>query len=187
MTVRPQLAHLGIYTNRLAVMERYYTDVIGLVVSDRGPVLSLDGREVVFFSANAGAHHQFVLADAAFELGTSCINQISFKLDTLDELRVVNQRVVDAAVAPIRPVDHGNAWSIYSADPDGNGIEIYVDSPWQVAQPHARPLDLSSTDDEILAVTEAAVRADPTFRERDEWSRVMRTKLAAPIGEAARR
>ena len=36
----------------------------------------------------------------------------------------------------------GDAWSVYSADPEGNGLEAYVDSPWHVAQPHGRPLDL---------------------------------------------
>lgn len=178
MTVRPQLAHLGIYTHRLDVMTSFYTDVLGLVITDRGPVASLDGREVVFFSSDPQAHHQFVLADSPFTLGQTCINQISFKVADLGELRAVNTRLVEAAVADIRPVDHGNAWSIYSKDPDGNGLEIYADTPWQVAQPHARPLDLSLRDDEITASTERAVRADATFQPREDWSSAMASRLS---------
>jgi catechol 2,3-dioxygenase len=46
---------------------------------------------------------------------------------------------------------------------------VYLDSPWQVAQPHGRPLDLSLTDEQIRAVTEAAIQSEPTFQAAERW------------------
>jgi catechol 2,3-dioxygenase len=68
-------------------------------------------------------------------------------------------------------LNHGNALSIYFADPEGNTIEVYLDTVYYVAQPHGDPLDLEKTDDEIFAETEAICRADPTFLMRDDWER----------------
>ena len=75
------------------------------------------------------------------------------------------------------PIDHGNAWSVYSSDPDGNGIEVYLDSPWQVAQPHGRALDLSLSDAQIRAATEAAIRDDATFQPAERWQDEFRRRL----------
>lgn len=68
----------------------------------------------------------------------------------------------------MRGLNHGNALSIYFADPEGNTVEVYVDTPFYVAQPHGDPLDLE-VDAEILAETEAICRADPTFMPLDQW------------------
>ena len=47
-------------------------------------------------------------------------------------------------------VDPGNAWSLYFRDPEADGIEISLDTPSHVAQPHRVELDLSLSDDEIF-------------------------------------
>lgn len=170
MVIRPQLKHLGIYVSDIERMERFYTSVFGLVVSDRGVVPRLGHRSIVFMSAAPDAHHQLVLISGRDPAGgPSVVNQISFQLQALAELREIHQRLQRAGVASLSPIDHGNAWSVYSADPEGNGLEAYVDSPWHVAQPHGRPFDIALPDSEIMAVTEAAVRNDPTFRDRPVW------------------
>ena len=55
--------------------------------------------------------------------------------------------------------DHGNAWSIYFSDPEGNRMEVYMPSPWYVAQPFGEPLDLTQPAEAIHAKTEAMVQA----------------------------
>ena len=47
------------------------------------------------------------------------------------------ERLAAAAVDSVIPVSHGNAWSLYFTDPEGNGLECFVDSPFHVAQPYA--------------------------------------------------
>ncbi len=176
MNLRPQLTHLGIYTHKLQDMERFYAEVIGLVVTDRGRS-ERTGADLVFMSANPHSHHQFVLVTQDHPV-TSSINQISFKLRDLEELKEIAGRLTEAAVASLRPVNHGNAWSVYSTDPEGNGLEFYMDTPWQVAQPHADPLDLRLSNEELLRLTEATVRSDPTFSSREAWMSRFSEELA---------
>lgn len=179
MVIRPQLKHLGIYVSDIERMERFYASVFGLVVSDRGVVPRLGNRAIVFMSAAPDAHHQLVLISGRDPAsGPSVVNQISFHLQALAELREIHRRLQQAGVASVTSIDHGNAWSVYSADPEGNGLEAYVDSPWHVAQPHGRPFDLSLPDADIMATTEAAVRKDPTFRERPAWIDEMQKRLS---------
>ena len=179
MKVLPQLKHLGIYVSDMERMKQFYTRVFGLVVSDTGTVPRLDNRAIVFMSGAADAHHQLVLVGGKDPAsGPSVVFQMSFHLETLEDLREIRDRLVAEGVTPITPIDHGNAWSIYASDPEGNGLEAYLDTPWHVAQPHGRPFDLSQPNEAILAVTEAAVRQDPTFRERDVWIGEMRQRIA---------
>lgn len=59
--------------------------------------------------------------------------------------------------------------SIYFSDPEGNTVEVYIDTPYYVAQPHGDALDLSKSDEELMRETEAICRADPTFMPLEEW------------------
>ena len=68
---------------------------------------------------------------------------------------------------------------MYFPDPEGNQIEIYLDTPWHVAQPHGDPIDFSKSDAEIYAETEARVRADPTFKAKEVRETELATMLAA--------
>ena len=85
---------------------------------------------------------------------------------SLAELRAVAGKATARGIK-LRQTSHGNAWSVYFPDPEGNQIEIYLDTPWHVAQPHGDPMDFSLSDAEIFAQTEAKVRADPTFKVKE--------------------
>ena len=67
------------------------------------------------------------------------------------------------------PLNHGNALSVYFADPEGNTVEIYIDMPFYISQPHGDPLDLSQDDETILRETEAICRQDPSFMPIAQW------------------
>jgi catechol 2,3-dioxygenase len=177
--MRAQLKHLGIYVEDIDRMERFYTSVFGLIVSDRGVVPRLGNRQIVFLSAAADAHHQVVLVSGKDPAsGPSVVFQMSFHVHQLEELREIRARLLREGVKEVTPIDHGNAWSIYASDPEGNGLEAYMDTPWHVAQPHGRPFDLSLPDEKILAMTEAAVRKDPSFSSRGAWVGEMTARLS---------
>ncbi|MFQ5636195.1 MAG: FkbM family methyltransferase [Gammaproteobacteria bacterium] len=72
-------------------------------------------------------------------------------------------KVVAEGLEITRVTTHGNAWSVYFNDPEDNRIEIYVHTPWHVPQPHVHPFDISLSNEEIMAQTEAHCRADPGF------------------------
>ena len=88
---------------------------------------------------------------------------------TLDDLRAIGERLDEAGVEGIIPINHGNAWSLYFNDPEGNGLECFVDSPFHVAQPFADGLDIGASDDEIEATTLARIEDDAEFQSMAEW------------------
>ena len=64
----------------------------------------------------------------------------------MDELREAKAKL-DAAGVASEPIDHEVTKSLYLADPDGNGIELYIDAsdawrkdPQRVAQ--VMPLEM---------------------------------------------
>ena len=162
-----QLAHVGIYVTDIARMEAFYTRLFKFTVTDRGKFGETD---LVFLSRDPGEHHQFVLASGRpADLRFNVINQISFRVPSLGDLRTLHARLADEPVTEIQPVSHGNAWSIYFRDPEGNRVELYLDTPWYVSQPFREPLDLSLSDEAILAATERLCRASPGFKPHAEW------------------
>ncbi len=163
-TPKPQLTHVAFFTRDLDKMVDFYTKVMGLTVSDRGPA-STAPVEMVFMSSDPGEHHQFVLANGRPDYATFNIaQQISFLVNSLDELRTMHDRVEEAGLEITRVTTHGNAWSIYFVDPEDNRVEIYVHTPWHIPQPHVHSFDLSMSNDEIMRMTEAHCRADPGFK-----------------------
>ena len=160
--MKPQLSHVGIYVTDTETMIHFYEEVLGLTVTDRG--LSTSARQpIIFMSATPDQHHQFVLVQGRAKDAPSTVNQLSFKVASLAELREVAGKVTARGIQ-LRQTSHGNAWSVYFLDPEGNQVEIYLNTPWHVAQPHGDPMDFSLSDDVIYAQTEARVRADPTFK-----------------------
>ena len=163
--MKPQLSHVGIYVVDSDVMIRFYQEMLGLTVTDRG-ISSSAKLPITFMSSTPDQHHQFVLVQGRAKDAPSTINQLSFKVASLAELREVAGKVTARGIK-LRQTSHGNAWSVYFPDPEGNQIEIYLDTPWHVAQPHGDPMDLSLSDEAIYAQTEQRVRADPTFKTKD--------------------
>ena len=166
---RPQLAHLGISVIDIHAMTAFYQDVFGLHVTDKGKGLSFP-RDLVFMSNSPGQHHQFVLASGRDPQHPSTIFQISFKVADLGELRVVRDRALGSGATKMIVMSHGNAISIYFNDIEGNVVEAYLDTPWQIAQPHGDPINLDLSDEEIWASVESVCRADPTFSMADDWA-----------------
>jgi catechol 2,3-dioxygenase len=177
-TIHARLAHVGLYAHDKPKLEHFYTSVLGLVVTDSGTARS--GVELTFLSASPGNHHQLVLASGRPDTsGFNPINQISFMVDSLADLREVHRRALDHGATDMRVISHGNAWSCYFKDPEGNVVEAYLDTPFHVPQPHGTPLDLSRSDAEILRQTEATCRSDPGFMMMEDFKRAMERRLSA--------
>jgi len=169
--LRPNLAHTGIFVTDMDRMVDFYTRVLGLTLTDRGVGLNRT-TDIAFLSANPEQHHQLALAsgrpkDATF----STVMQTSFMVSSLNDLRAIRNAALANGATAMRGTNHGNAWSIYFKDPEGNTVECYLDTPFHVPQPHGDPLDLDKSDAEIVRETEAVCRKDPGFMMRDEYVR----------------
>jgi catechol 2,3-dioxygenase len=173
--IHPQLSHCGVYARDIDKMVAFYTETIGLVVSDRG--VGSRGGELAFMTAAPGHHHQLVVVSGRAPEGVSTVNQLSFKVGGLDQLKATHRRVCDAGVTEIRQTSHGNALSIYFPDPEGNMVEIYMDTPWYVPQPHSAAIDLSLPNDEIMAQTEKHCRETSGFMPLEKWQAEVERRL----------
>ncbi len=168
-TIRPQLTHAGVWVRDMENMIEFYTRVLGFEITDRGHVPRYGGN-IAFLSNDPDIHHQIVFADGRTDDGPSTINQLSFTVESLGELRTMYYRVTAEGVENLLPRNHGNAWSVYFDDPEGNNIEVYLDSPFHIPQPFGEFLDFEQSNEEIVGITEARCRETEGFKMRDEWS-----------------
>jgi catechol 2,3-dioxygenase-like lactoylglutathione lyase family enzyme len=181
MTTPAVFSHLGIHVTDLPRMEDFYTRVLGLLVSDKGALR--DGPTLVFLSRDPDQHHQIVLVTGRPPgVEYNVVNQISFKVGTLAELKAMYARMRAEGVKEFRIVTHGNAWSVYFPDPEGNRVELFVDTPWHTPQPFAEPLDIEAPVEAIMAKTEAICRNRPGFVSRADWRQQQVERMGAGNG-----
>lgn len=172
-----QLCHIGIFAYDVDKMVDFYSRIFGLTVTDQGYSQGR-GVHIAFLSRDPTEHHQIAIASGRpKEAVHTTINQISFRVDGLEELQQYYPWLVKEGVKKLDPRNHGNAWSIYFADPEGNRVELYCSSPWHVSQPFGEPLDLIEPAETIRAKTEALVRQDPTCQPMEAWVAQMRAKM----------
>ncbi|WP_297721899.1 VOC family protein [Limnohabitans sp. Rim8] len=161
-------SHMGFYVRDLERMARFYKDVMCFFETDQG---DLGPVQLKFFSRDPTEHHQLVLATGRpADLAFSVINQISMRVPDLATLREVRDRVnADPDVSDLVCATHGNAISIYFRDPEGNRLEVFMDTPWYCEQPLREPVDLDQNDDIVMAQSETLARSRPKFQSRAEW------------------
>lgn len=182
-----RFTHMGLVVSDIEVMTRFYVDVLGFTVTDRGVFGAMD---VVFMSRDPEEHHQIVLTtgrpstlprntiNPAFG---PCVQQISFKMSTLADLRDMKSRLEKSDATGITAASHGNAWSVYAHDPDGYYIEFYIDTDWYASQPFYVPLDLNKTDEEIIRETRELCEASPGFKPVEQWRSDISKVMAPPF------
>jgi catechol 2,3-dioxygenase len=140
------LGHVVLKVRNQQRAEAFYNGVLGLPI-----VARLDKFGMTFFSL--GNHHDFAvmaIGDAAEAPPdrTPGLAHVAFKIgDSLDDLRAAKADL-EAAGVTAHPIDHGVSQSLYFHDPDGNELEVYVDTsdawkqrPELIA--HVAPLELA--------------------------------------------
>jgi len=141
------LGHLGFYVKDVERSVAFYRDVLGMTVSDRSP------RGSVFMTAQdrLAEHHELLIAPGRQDGMANTIQQISFRCASLADVKDFYRLFLERKVPIQRIVTHGNTVSIYFEDPDGNSVEVYWPTRIDVPQPFGKPVDLTKSDEEILA------------------------------------
>ncbi len=151
------LGHVGIFVHDLMKQRDFYSRVMGLEIADE----DIEERGMVFLSAHPeDEHHEFVLMKGrSGPPDAQVIQQISFKVDTLSELKAFHSVFRQEGVLIQRTVSHGNAFGMYASDPEGNTIEIYFKTGFPVPQPHGDPVDLDMPEEDLLEIARSAIPA----------------------------
>ncbi len=150
-----------------AKMLDFYTRVLGFQVTDRGTIR--DNQQIIFLSQQPDEHHQVGFILGREDAGPSNnLAHLAFRVENLGELR---QKIaaLKGEEVQLRPISHGNTWSVYFQDPEGTGIEIFCDTPWHVQQPQGQQWDLEAGDDHLKAWTEATFKEEPSFGTRADY------------------
>ncbi len=171
-----EIGHVGLYVSDFDRMLAFYQRIFGFAVTD---IARNDQRSIVFLTADKSSHHQLVLATGRPKDQQHLLNQLSFRLRTLGELQRVYKRLLEEGVQGMEPLTHGIAWSVYFADPDGNRVEAYVDTPWYITQPHRTTIDLLKPEADIYAETEALCRAHDSFEPASRWGDRISASIAS--------
>ncbi|MEM7323993.1 MAG: VOC family protein [Actinomycetota bacterium] len=173
-----QLSHTTMTVTDLDVMLDFYCNVLGFHITNRGT--AGEDSDMAFISQDPSEHHQIVFVTGldAGEHHFVMADHLAFRTGSLDNLRAVAAKLDEAGVDGVIPINHGNAWALYFTDPEGNGLECFVDSPFHVAQPFAGGLDLSASDDEVTAATKAEIEELPEFAPMSDWRAAFEARLA---------
>ena len=176
-------AHCGFKVHDMDMMIEFYDTVLGYAVTGRGTMPAIGAepvREYAYLSRDPNEHHQVILVSGRDMDAPTSVNQLSLRILTLDELRRMEHDLeAHPKIGKLRNTCHGNSFSIYFPDPEGNIVELAVESVWYVPAPHGAPLDLSWSDEKLLGWAEAHCHATPGFMMRADWKDQARAQLLA--------
>lgn len=121
--MQAKIGHVHLQVSDAGRSERFYGRVLGLRTSESlGPFRFLTG---------GAAHHELALQTHA----RSGLYHVAFEVEDDRALTEIASRL-EAAGVPYTAVDHGISRALYFDDPDGLGVEVYVD---RRSHPEGRP------------------------------------------------
>lgn len=119
------LGHVALWVKDLHRAEEFYAGVLGLTVSGHM------GDGMTFLRIGDDRFQDIALmqqADGSAQRGRIGLDHIALRIgSSLDDLRNAAAHLRAHDIATKGPIDHTWSASLYLADPDGNGIELYVD------------------------------------------------------------
>lgn len=124
--IRPSFHHVNLKTTRLQEMIDFYCGLVGAEVVHQDAVGA--------WLSNDDANHRIALLafpnfvnDPEKDTRTG-MHHSAFEYASFDDLQATYVRLRDAGITPQICLDHGMTFSYYYADPDGNHVELQVDT-----------------------------------------------------------
>ncbi len=120
-----KLGHVVLNVTDLNASVRFYTEVLGLEVSDQYPTSMVPGG-MVFMRCNTD-HHGVALVGGAAPLGKTTLNHFAFEVGSPDEVFRARAWLREHGVPIVFEGRRraGCQLAVEFRDPDGNNLEIY--------------------------------------------------------------
>ena len=153
------IGHVHLKVTDLDRALRFYGDLLGFQVRQRY------GKEAVFLAA--GNYHHHIGLNIWFSKGAPPASKkapglfhTAIRYPSRYELARICKRLKDQGYPLTGAADHGVSEALYLDDPDGNGVELYWDTPFDSwprqedgsLQMYTRPLDLAGLMAELEGV-----------------------------------
>lgn len=120
---RPHLGHVHLKVTDLDRAVDFYTGLLELEITE---------RHTNFAFLSFGNHHHDLALQAHPDASsppprTTGLYHVAFEVDSPEALGDAYEWLRERDIT-VRPVDHGISKALYFDDPDGNGVELYVDT-----------------------------------------------------------
>jgi len=120
-----RIGHVHLKIRNLNRSISFYQNYLGLKVTEQL------GEGMAFLSGT-DRHHEIALqqlgARAAtpgrFDVG---LYHVAFEVPDRETFMGIYNKLREDGIA-VHPIDHRISWALYFSDPDGNGIEVYLDT-----------------------------------------------------------
>ena len=135
------LGHFGYFVKDLDLMTEFWRET-----------LTKSSETGSFFSGDPAAsdHEIALMLDPVAAAGGSNIQQISLRVDSLDDVRDFKRRVIERGYEIDQLVTHASAIGLYFRDPEGNRVETF----WLTGLPSwamiSVEIDIDRPDDEVI-------------------------------------
>ena len=127
--VKPkQLGHIVLRVRDLERSEQFYSDVLGLHVTNKRP------GQMTFMSAVDDSSHELALVPVGDDApgpedSRVGLYHFAWQMDSFDDLKRFYAEMKSKNVDVRGIGDHGISLGVYFFDPDGNEIEAYYEMP----------------------------------------------------------
>ena len=140
------LGHIGFYVHDLDLMKDFYANFMGMTLTKVGPLGA-------FFSADPeGVDHEIALISGRRSVeDPHWIQQISMRVDSLDDLRDFKRRILERGYQLDRIVSHASAIGCYFRDPENNPTEVFWLTGYQSWAQIGIPIDIDQSDEDVMA------------------------------------
>ena len=129
------LSHVGVFVKDLDEMTKFYCDTLGLTESHRNE------DRMVFLTADIEKEDHEVVLVRGRDGDSKIIQQLSFRVGTIDDVRAFYQTFQETGVPIQQTVSHGAGASCYFYDPEGNRIEVFADIMVEGGRGYSGPID----------------------------------------------
>ena len=126
--VKPKhLGHIVLRVRDVDRSEHFYTDVLGLRVTEKRPGV------MVFMSAGEASHELAVMSVGPEAPGPEQnrvgLYHFAWEMESYDDLKKLYRELEEKEVPVGGTGDHGISMGVYFFDPDGNEIEAFYELP----------------------------------------------------------
>ena len=128
MAVPKRLGHIVLRVRDLEESERFYTNVLGLHVTNKRP------GSMTFMSAGDSSSHELALVPVATDAPGPEDDRVglfhfAWEMESFEALQELYEHMKRENVNIGGIGDHGISIGVYFFDPDGNQIEVFYESP----------------------------------------------------------